>query len=169
LEKFKDTYYVTDEEIEVLKETPFIEERTIQDYRSMYNDIREWLRREKAGREKEKSSIDWDDIEFEIDLLKSQEINLDYILELIFEKNKKIKNKELLVEDVCRIIRSSVGNHAKESLIVDFINRTDLDQFQDKASIIEEFFKFAQKEQKQEAEELINDEKLNEEAAKRVH
>ncbi|MDI3478705.1 MAG: type restriction enzyme subunit, partial [Thermoanaerobacterium sp.] len=167
LEKFKATYYVTDEEIEVLKETPFIGERTIQDYRSMYNDIREWLRREKAGKEKEESSIDWDDVEFEIDLLKSQEINLDYILELIFEKNKKIKNKELLVEDVRRIIRSSVGNRAKESLVVDFINRTDLDQFQDKASIIEAFFKFAQAVQKREAEELIKDEKLNEEAAKR--
>ena len=165
LEKFKATYYVTDEEIEVLEKTPFIGERTIQDYRSMYNDIREWLRREKA--EKEKSSIDWDDVEFEIDLLKSQEINLDYILQLIFEKNKKAKNKELLVEDVRRIIRSSVGNRAKESLVVDFINRTDLDSFQDKASIIEAFFTFAQQEQKREAEELINDEKLNEEAAKR--
>jgi type I restriction enzyme R subunit len=28
-----------------------------------------------------------------VDLLKSQEINLDYILELIFEHNKKIKSK----------------------------------------------------------------------------
>jgi len=167
LEKFKATYFVTDEEIEELKETPFIRERTIQDYRSMYNDIREWLRREKAGKEKEKSSIDWDDVEFEIDLLNSQEINLDYILELIFEKNKKVKNKELLVEDVRRIIRSSVGNRAKESLVVDFINKTDLDQFQDKASIIEAFFKFAQAVQKREAEELIKAEKLNEEAAKR--
>ena len=167
LEKFKTTYYVTDEEIEIIKDTPFIEERTIQDYRSMYNDIREWLRREKVGKEKEESSIDWDDVEFEIDLLKSQEINLDYILELIFEKNKKLKDKDSLVEDVRRIIRSSVGNRAKESLVVDFINKTDLDQFQDKASIIEAFFKFAQAVQKMEAEELIKTEKLNEEAAKR--
>lgn len=167
LEKFKTTYHVTEDEIQVIKETPFIEERTIQDYRSMYNDIREWIRREKDGKEKEKSSIDWDDVEFEIDLLKSQEINLDYILELIFEKNKKMKNKELLVKDVRRIIRSSVGNRAKESLIVDFINRMDLDQFQDKASIIEAFFTFAQQEQKREAEKLIHEEKLNEEAAKR--
>jgi type I restriction enzyme R subunit len=30
---------------------------------------------------------------FEVDLLKSQEINLDYILELIFEHNKKTKDK----------------------------------------------------------------------------
>ncbi len=29
------------------------EERVIQDYRSTYNDIRDWLRREKAGKEKQ--------------------------------------------------------------------------------------------------------------------
>ncbi len=53
--------------------------------------MRDWLRREKAGAEKEKSTIDWDDVVFEVDLLRSQEINLDYILELIFEHNKKTR------------------------------------------------------------------------------
>lgn len=111
--------------------------------------------------------VDWDDVVFEVDLLKSQEINLDYILELIFEKNKKVKDKEILVEEVRRMIRSSVGNRAKESLVVDFINQTDLDDIQDKASIIDAFFLFAQREQKKEAEALINEEGLNVDAAKR--
>lgn len=102
-----------------------------------------------------------------MDLLKSQEINLDYILELIYEKNKNQKDKENLVEDIRRIIRSSTGNRAKESLVVDFINQTDLDEIQDKASIIDAFYTFAQAEQKREAEGLINEEQLNEEAAKR--
>ncbi len=76
---------------------------------------------------------------FEVDLLKSQEINLDYILELIFEHNKKNKSKTDLVEEVRRVIRASLGNRAKESLVVDFINETDLDQIGDKASVIEAF------------------------------
>ena len=97
-------------------------DRKIQDYRSTYSDIRDRLRREKAGNEKEQSTIDWADVVFEVDLLKSQEFNLDYILELIFEHNKKIKNKANLVEEVRRVIRASVGNRAKESLVVDFIN-----------------------------------------------
>ena len=143
------------------------EERIIQDYRSTYNDIRDWLRKENAGKEKEKSSVDWDDVVFEVDLLKSQEINLDYILELIFEKNKKLQNKKTLVEDVRRLIRSSVGNRAKESLVVDFINQTDLDKIEDKASIIDAFFSFAQAEQRREAEELIHAEELNQDAARR--
>ncbi len=167
LEEFKATHYVSDEDIEAMEGIKIPEERVIQDYRSTYNDIRDWLRREKAGNDKGKDSIDWDDVVFEVDLLKSQEINLDYILELIFEKNKKIKDKKTLVEEVRRTIRSSIGNRAKESLVVDFINQTDLDEIQDKASIIDSFFSFAQKEQKREAEELINEERLNVDAAKR--
>jgi len=50
------------------------------------------LRREKSADEKEQSTVEWDDVVFEVDLLKSQEINLDYILELIFEKHKKVKD-----------------------------------------------------------------------------
>ena len=104
---------------------------------------------------------------FEVDLLKSQEINLDYILELIFENNKKVKDKAALVEDVRRVIRASLGNRAKESLLVDFINQTDLDQLGDKASVIDAFFAYAQAEQQREAQDLISAENLNAEAARR--
>jgi len=104
---------------------------------------------------------------FEVDLLKSQEINLDYILELIFEHNKKVKDKATLIEEVRRMIRASLGNRAKEGLVVEFINQTNLDNIPDKASIIDAFFTFAQAEQQREVEELIESEKLNREAAKR--
>ena len=96
-------------------------ERLVQDYRSTYNDIRDWLRQQKDGEQKNESAVDWDDVVFEVDLLKSQEINLDYILELIFEHNKKTNNKDDLIDEVRRVIRASVGNRARESLIVDFI------------------------------------------------
>ncbi|WP_279013580.1 type I restriction endonuclease subunit R [Thomasclavelia cocleata] len=167
LEEFKTTHYISDEDIAAMQQIVVPDERVIQDYRSTYNDIREWLRREKAGNDKEKSSVNWDDVIFEIDLLKSQEINLDYILELIYEKNKDVKDKETLVDEIRRIIRSSIENRAKESLIVDFINQTDLNKIQDKVSILADFYEFAQQEQKREAEELINEEGLNVDAAKR--
>jgi type I restriction enzyme R subunit len=167
VEEFKTKYYLDDEQLNTMQEIKIPSERTIQDYRSTYNDIRDWIRREKSAKEKENATIDWDDVVFEVDLLKSQEINLDYILELIFEHNKKTKDKAELVEEVRRLIRASLGNRAKESLIVDFINQTDLDNILDKASIIDEFFKFAQAQQQNEANELIRDENLNEEEAKR--
>ncbi len=167
VEEFKNTYFVTDGDIKDMQQVEMLSERAVQDYKSTYNDIRDWLRREQKGSAAEKSKIDWDDVVFEIDLLKSQEINLDYILELIFEKNNKTKDKTALIEEIRGVIRASVGNRAKESLIVDFINNTDLNTIADKASIIESFFEFAQGKQKQEASELIASENLKEEEAKR--
>ena len=167
VKEFKEKHYLNDEDFNKMQDIKIPSQRIIQDYKSTYNDIREWIRREKNSKDKEESAIDWNDIVFEIDLLKSQEINLDYILELIFDHNKKVKNKSELVEEVRRVIRASLGNRAKESLVVDFINQTNLDDILDKASVIDEFFKFAQAEQQKEANELIKDENLNEEAAKR--
>jgi len=167
VEVFKVKHYLSDDDLVAMQETKILPERVVQDYRSTYNDIRDWLRREKTGNEKESSALDWDDVVFEVDLLKSQEINLDYILELIFEHNKNIKDKETLLEEVRRLIRASMDNRAKESLLVDFINQTDLDDLTDKAGIIDAFFNFAQAEQQREAAALIEGENLNQEAAKR--
>lgn len=167
VEAFKEENFLTDEDIAFMEQMEVIPNRTVQDYRSTYNDIRDWIRREKSGKESEASGIDWDDVVFEIDLLKSQEINLDYILELIFEQNKKTKSKADLVEEVRRVIRASIGNRAKESLVVDYINETNLDTIEDKPSILDSFYEYAQRKQQEEVTELISDEALNEEAAKR--
>ena len=167
LAAFKETHFLSDEDLEVMQAIKTLPDRTVQDYRSTYNDIRDWLRRERRGKEAEESDIDWDDVVFEVDLLKSQEINLDYILELIFEHNKKTSDKATLIDEIRRIIRASIGNRAKESLIVDFINLTDLDSIPDKTSIVESFFTYAQERQKNEATELIAEENLNAEEAKR--
>ena len=167
VDEFKTHHYLSDEDLLQFQSVTIPHEREVQDYRSTYNDIRDWLHRESEGENKQISTIDWNDIVFEVDLLKSQEINLDYILELIFENNKKLKDKAILVEDVRRVIRSSLGNRAKEDLVVDFINQTDLDQISDKASVIDAFFQFAQAEQQREVQELIDVEQLNSCAAKR--
>jgi type I restriction enzyme R subunit len=167
VEAFKAQNYLSDDDLAALQNIRIPPERKTQDYRSTYNDIRDWLRREKSGKEEEASNIDWDDVVFEVDLLKSQEINLDYILELIFEHNKKTKNKSDLIDEVRRLIRASLDNRAKESLVVDFINQADLDEIPDKASIIDAFFTYAQAQQQREAQALIDAESLNAEAARR--
>jgi type I restriction enzyme, R subunit len=167
VEEFKQKHYLNDDDLRDLEAIDLPSERAVQDYRSSYNDIRDWLRREKSSADQEQNTIEWDDVVFEVDLLKSQEINLDYILELIFEKNKKVKSKGDLIEDARRVIRGSLGNRAKENLIVDFINLTDLDQIDHKAGVIDAFFSFAQAEQRKEVEELIKSEDLNSDAARR--
>lgn len=167
VEAFRDAHFLTAEQVEAMMAVDVLADRAAQDYRSTYNDIREWLRRQGGEDKPGEIKVDWDDVVFEVDLLKSQEINLDYILELVFEHNKNTKDKDALIDEVRRLIRSSIGNRAKESLVVDFINQTDLEDIEDKAGIIDAFFDYAQQQQKIEAEKLIADERLNVEAAKR--
>ncbi|MBD3728001.1 MAG: type I restriction endonuclease subunit R, partial [Moraxella osloensis] len=89
VEAFKTEHYLDDEKFAELQTIRLPAERKIQDYRSTYNDIRDWQRRQNAAEKTDQSAVDWDDVVFEVDLLKSQEINLDYILELIFEHHQK--------------------------------------------------------------------------------
>ena len=167
LKSFAEEHFLTEEQVTSMVQLEVLKDRLVQDYKSTYNDIRDWVSKERENKEQEKQLIDWEEVVFEVDLLKSQEIDLDYILELILEHHKKNKNKEALVEEVRRIIRASIGNRAKEGLIVDFINETNLDTIDDKPTIIAAFFTYAQERQKAEAAELIAEENLNEEAAKR--
>ncbi len=167
VDAFKLQHHLSDEDMRSLQAISLPSERQNQDYRSTYNDIRDWQRQQAKGNEAEATTMDWDDVVFEVDLLKSQEINLDYILELIFEKNKKSQDKAALIDEVRRTIRASLDNRAKEGLVVDFINQANLDDYEDKTSIIAGFFSFAQGEQQREAAALIAAEGLNVDAAKR--
>ena len=167
LKTFAEEHFLTKEQLQKMLPVEVLKERLVQDYKSTYNDIRDWVSKEHNNEKQEKQLIDWDEVVFEVDLLKSQEIDLDYILGLILEHHQKSQNKEALLDEVCRTIRASIGNRSKESLIVDFINTTDLDTIEDKPSIIAAFFSYAQKRQKEEAAILIAEENLNEEAARR--
>lgn len=164
---FKDRYHLDDETFETFSQINLPNARDIQDYRSTYNDIRDWYNNERRNKEIKESKINWDDVVFEVELLKSQEINLDYILELVFDIHQQGLDKETVIEEVTRTIRASLGNRAKEDLIVDFIHQSDLDSFVDRTHIIEQFFLFAQKAQRQAVATLIEEEDLNLEHAKR--
>jgi len=167
VEKIKEKYHLDDETFEKIKDVKLLDERKIQDYLSTYNDIREWIKRKRDKNDNNQDEIKWDDIVFEVDLLKSQEIDLDYILKLIFEKNRLTKDKNKLIDEIKRIIKSSVGHRAKEDLIVKFINSFDLDQFKTPADVIEAFFEFAKKEMQIEKEKIIKEENLKEEIVNR--
>jgi type I restriction enzyme R subunit len=167
LEAFRMQYHLDADQLHEFTSITLPAERKVQDYKSTYNDIRDWLRRERSATDTDESALDWDDVVFEIDLLKSQEINLDYILELIFVKNRGAKDKSDLIDEARRVIRANLGNRAKEGLIVDFINQANLDEIDGKEGMIEAFFQFAQGEQRREFDELVASEDLNPEATTR--
>ena len=119
-----------------------ISDRQMQDMKSVYVDICEEIRN--AGKDDQNNSneqgIDFSDIEFQIDLLKTDEINLDYILELILEKTKEHDNIETLKSEIRRIIRTSLGTRAKENLVINFINKTDLKKLKNNGEILDAFY-----------------------------
>lgn len=165
--EFKERFHLDDEAVAELSKMDIPSIREIQDYRSTYNDIKSWYDNERRNQQNSDTEIDWDAVVFEVELLKSQEINLDYILELIFETNQKVSDKDQLIEEITRTIRASLGQRAKESLIVDFINANDLDSFSEKSDILEQFYTFARQKQKEAVANLIETEGLNAESANR--
>lgn len=140
-----------------------ISDRQMQDMKSVYVDIRESvLSSKREGKSDE--GIDFSDIEFQIDLLKTDEINLDYILSLILEKSKEHEDVESIKVEVRRVIRSSLGTRAKEELIMDFINSTRLSELKNTDDILESFYTFAKKEKSKKISDLIEDEKLKDDS-----
>lgn len=139
------------------------DERHLQDYRSTYNDIRDWL----PKKPQEPSRIDWSDVVFEVELLKSQEIDLDYIVGLLFDYHKKHGNKEVLIDEIRRTVRASVSHRDKEGLIVDFIEQVDLNRIGDRATMMEQFYTFAKAEREKEMAQLIETDKLQAEPTRR--
>ncbi|MFR7353365.1 type I restriction endonuclease subunit R, EcoR124 family, partial [Anaerococcus obesiensis] len=138
-----------------------ISDRQMQDMKSVYVDIRESIPKPDDNRPNE-SQIDFSDVEFQIDLLKTDEINLDYILALILEKSKEHENIEELKAEVRRVIRSSLGTRAKEELIIKFINSTRLSDLKNTDAILESFYNFARKEKDEKIKSLVLEENLKE-------
>ena len=139
-----------------------ISDRQMQDMKSVYVDICEDIRNARKNDENKngEEEIDFSDVEFQIDLLKTDEINLDYILSLILKKSEEHDDIETLKSEIRRIIRTSLGTRAKEDLVMNFINKTDLSELKNSSDILESFYKYANEEKKIKIDELIENESL---------
>ena len=139
-----------------------ISDRQMQDMKSVYVDICEDIKNTRKNDENKngEEEIDFSDIEFQIDLLKTDEINLDYILSLILKKSEEHDDIETLKSEIRRIIRTSLGTRAKEDLVMNFINKTDLSRLKNSGDILESFYKYANEEKKIKIDELIENESL---------
>lgn len=166
-ESLRVSYGMTEAEMQTLGAAEMLSDRAMQDYRSAYNDIRHWLKEQNGGEKPEKTLADWDDVVFEVELLKQQEIDLDYILALLYERSRASADKAAMADEARRLIRSSVSHRGKESLIVDFIEATDLSALTDAASVIETFYTYARGQMEAEARAMIAEERLNADAALR--
>lgn len=95
-----------------------LSKRDFQDYQSVYLDLYDKHRRR---RDADKENIN-DDIEFEIELVKQVEINIDYILQLIGQYlESNFENKEILT-NITKDINSTIELRSKKELIENFID-----------------------------------------------
>ena len=125
--------------------------RDYQDYQSEYIDL---YQRFKPKEDEKKENIN-DDIEFEIELIKQVEINIDYIL-LLVKKYQEDGNKdrEILIS-IDKAINSSMNLRSKLQLIQDFIKtvtpNTEVDA---------EWRQFVEEQRENDLLEIITEEKL---------
>ncbi len=137
-----------------------ISEGYLQDLRSAYVEIRDEFLNLKNYEKTKDLEVDLSDVEFEIELLKTDEINLDYILALIVEKSKNSESKEAMKAEVSRVIRSSVDIRTKEKLVIGFINDTDLASLKDHDEIINAFYAYGKERKAVAIRELAESENL---------
>lgn len=129
-----------------------INEQQLEDYTSKYKDL--YYNRDGSI---EKASI-LDDIDFEIELLKRDDINMDYILALL--KNLEpgtpgyVKDKQSILD----ILNSSIELKSKKELIEKFMNEVLVSNEQD---IIGDFEVFISREKQEELMKFSEQENLD--------
>ncbi len=122
----------------------------LQDYTGRYHDLHDKYK-PKPG---EKASI-LDDVVFEMELVKQVEVNIDYILMLVKAfQGSNCKNKTILTE-IDKAIKASLQLRSKQELIQNFIKTINTD-----TDIQSDWIAFVRRQQRQEMEELIHNEKL---------
>ena len=142
-----------------------MEEQLFADYTSKYLDLKDRLDTDPAP---EKISI-LNDIDFELELIRRDTINVTYILQLLinFQSKNNLKDKETIEKDIFNLLNTEVSLRSKRELIEKFIQES-LPNIDDKDTIPEEFEKFWAVEQDKALDELVKSENLSEEKTEKL-
>ena len=126
-------------------------DRDFQDYLSIYNRLYEKYRGQGNG---ESTNVN-DDIEFEMELVRQIEVNIDYILFLIGQlHDKNTKDGELIIK-IRKSIESSPDLRNKKELIEKFI-----DDLNPNDEVTTAWQQYAEQRRKEELDQIISDERL---------
>lgn len=121
------------------------------DYRSFYNELHDKYR-PKGG---ESVNIN-DDLVFEMELMKSIEINIDYILFLIGQLTGEENHDREIIIKTMKSVQASPDLRNKEELIQDFIRQHTPD-----TDVHDQWSEFVRQSQAKQIEDIISEEKLN--------
>ena len=128
-------------------------EQSFEDYKSKYLDLHDKV---KSEHDKEKVSI-LDDVDFELELIHRDDINVAYILRLLANlKDSKQDEREKQKKAISDLLSGDIKLRSKKKLIEKFINENVLKP--EDSENIEEKFELFWDEEKQKAIDLICEE-----------
>lgn len=134
-----------------------MQEQLFNDYRSKYLDLWQKTKHDNA---KEKVSI-LDDVDFELELIHRDEINVTYILKLLANlKDAKKEEQEAKKKEIVDALTGEANLRSKRELIEKFIE-DNLPQIEDSETIPQEFEKFWSEEQQKAFEVFVKEENLS--------
>ncbi|MDO6392076.1 type I restriction endonuclease subunit R [Pontibacter sp. BT731] len=132
-------------------------EQSFEDYKSKYLDLYDKVKTDTA---KEKESI-LNDVDFELELIHRDEINVSYILKLLAKLNSaKPEDKEKQKKQIIDILTGETTLRSKRELIRKFIEE-NLPHIEDADDVPEAFESFWQREQIAAFEKMSKEEQLD--------
>lgn len=142
-----------------------IEEQEFEDYKSKYLDIYDSV---KNQTEKQKVSI-LDDVDFELELITVDIINIDYILNILWNilDSNNTNFKENTKKQVLKMINSEPKLLSKRYLIEKFIEE-NLSKIDDSSKIKEIYEKFFDEEKTKAFEQICKEENLDKEKFEKI-
>lgn len=133
-----------------------------EDYKSKYLDLYEKVKNERGEGSKKVSILE--DVDFELELIHKDDVNVSYILKL-FARYRDAKGSDK--ENISNIINGNTKLRSKKELIEKFINE-NLMKINDSESVEAEFDKFWNQERVKAFDNLCEEENLHKDEVKNV-
>lgn len=143
-----------------------IDEQEFEDYKSKYLDLHDKV---KSEHQVEKVSI-LEDVDFELELIHRDEINVTYIIQLLIKLKSKVDQDGKggdTEREIANIINTHTQLRSKRELIEKFISQ-NIPEIEDTDSIPQEFDKFWVEEQRTAFNKLVVSENLSVERTERL-
>jgi type I restriction enzyme R subunit len=132
-------------------------EQLFEDYKSKYLDLYDKV---KSNHQKEKVSI-LEDVDFELELIHRDEINVNYIIQLLIKLKSKVQADVTKTEkEIFNLLNTEAHLRSKRELIERFIQE-NLPVLEDADNLTQEFEKFWSEEQQKGFDLLVKEEQLS--------
>ena len=141
-----------------------MDEQLFEDYKSKYLDLYDKV---KSDHQKEKVSI-LEDVDFELELIHRDEINVAYIIQLLIKlKSDTKKDVSKTEKEIFNLLNNEAHLRSKRELIEKFIQE-NLPVIEDNDDVPQEFEKFWNEEQQKAFSELVKEENLSAERTEKL-